>query len=144
MPIPLIPVRLQREFGVIAAAPESQMQFALDLQRRWAARAVQCVFSYADSGDGRSAAPSPLLPDAAAASSAALPRPHWRALLQAQPDLERLTDELAPAFGTGERTRGVATLRAQFALRISRLRGDAPTVRAPRAAGSGVQRSRAR
>ena len=113
MPMPLIPVRLQREFGVIAAAPESQMQFALDLQRRWAARAVQCVFSYADSGDGRSAAPSPLLPDAAAASSAALPRPHWRALLQAQPGLERLTDELAPAFGTGERTRGVATLRAQ-------------------------------
>jgi ATP-dependent helicase/nuclease subunit B len=112
-PIPLIPVRLQRDFGVIAAAPESQLQFALELQNRWAARAGQCVFSYADPGDGRSAAASPLLPAATAAASPALPRPHWRALLQARPTLERLTDELAPAFGGGERTRGVSTLRAQ-------------------------------
>jgi ATP-dependent helicase/nuclease subunit B len=113
MPIPLIPVRLQRDFGVIAAAPESQLQFALELQNRWAARAAQCVFSYADPGDGRSAAASPLLPHTSAAAPPALPRPHWRALLQAQPTLERLTDELAPAFGPGERTRGVSTLRAQ-------------------------------
>jgi ATP-dependent helicase/nuclease subunit B len=112
-PIPLIPVRVQRDFGVIAAAPESQLQFALELQNRWAARAGQCVFSYADPGDGRSAAASPLLPDTAAAESPALPRPHWRALLQVQPKLERLTDELAPAFSLGERTRGVSTLRAQ-------------------------------
>jgi probable DNA repair protein len=112
-PIPLIPVRLQRDFGVIAAAPESQLQFALELQNRWAARARECVFSFADPGDGRSSAPSPLLPDAAATASPALPRPHWRALLEAQPTLERLTDELAPPFGPGERTRGVSTLRAQ-------------------------------
>ena len=52
-PIPLLPVRLQREFGVISAAAESQLQFALELQSRWAARAGQCVFSYADPGDGR-------------------------------------------------------------------------------------------
>jgi len=112
-PIPLIPVRLQRDFGVIAAAPESQLQFALELQNRWTARAGHCVFSYADPGDGRSAAASPLLPDTTAPASPALPRPHWRALLQAQPELERLTDEVAPAFGPGERTRGVSTLRAQ-------------------------------
>jgi ATP-dependent helicase/nuclease subunit B len=112
-PIPLIPVRVQRDFGVIAAAPESQLQFALELQNRWAARGGQCVFSYADPGDGRSAAASPLLPDTAAAASPALPRPHWRALLQVQPKLERLTDELAPPFSLGERTRGVSTLRAQ-------------------------------
>jgi ATP-dependent helicase/nuclease subunit B len=112
-PIPLIPVRLQRDFGVIAAAPESQLQFALELQNRWTARAGHCVFSYADPGDGRSAAASPLLPDTTAPASPALPRPHWRALLQAQPALERLTDEVAPAVGPGERTRGVSTLRAQ-------------------------------
>jgi ATP-dependent helicase/nuclease subunit B len=112
-PIPLIPVRLQREFGVVAAAPESQLQFGLELQSRWAARAGECVFSYADPGDGRSSAPSPLLPDAAASLPPALPRPHWHALLQAQPEFERLTDELAPAFGAGERTRGVSTLKAQ-------------------------------
>jgi probable DNA repair protein len=112
-PIPLIPVGLQRDFGVISAAPESQLQFALEMQNRWAARAGQCVFSYADPGDGRSAAASPLLPPIRAAPSPALPRPHWRALLQTRPTLEQLTDELAPAFGAGERTRGVSTLRAQ-------------------------------
>jgi ATP-dependent helicase/nuclease subunit B len=112
-PIPLLPVRLQREFGVIGAAAETQLQFALELHERWAARAAQCVFSYADPGDGRSAGASPLLPDGAATSSPVLPRPHWRSLLDAQPLLERLTDELAPPFGRGERTRGVATLRAQ-------------------------------
>ncbi len=112
-PIPLLPIKLQREYGVIAAAPESQLQFALDLQRRWTERAAQCVFSYPDQGDGRCAAPSPLLPDTAAAPSAALPRPHWHALLQTAPALARIGDELAPAFATDERTRGVSTLRAQ-------------------------------
>jgi ATP-dependent helicase/nuclease subunit B len=112
-PVPFLPVRLQRDFGVIAATPESQLQFALELQNRWAARAGQCVFSYADSGDGRPAAPSPLLPDGAAMSSPAQPMPHWRALLEAAPALERLTDETAPVFAADERTRGVSTLRAQ-------------------------------
>ena len=112
-PIPLLPVRLQRDFSVIAAAPESQLQFALEMQSRWTARAAECVFSYADSGDGRSAAASPLLPAAAATAAPALSRPHWHALLQAQPVLEQFTDEIAPAFGIAERTRGVSTLRAQ-------------------------------
>jgi ATP-dependent helicase/nuclease subunit B len=106
-------VSLQREFGVIAAAAESQLQMALELQSRWQARAAECVFSYADPGDGRSAAASPLLPEAEAAFAPVLPLPHWRALWQAHPTLQRLTDELAPAFGPGERTQGVATLRAQ-------------------------------
>lgn len=114
-PIALLPVILQRQFGVISAAAESQLQFALDLQSRWTARAGQCVFSHADPGDGRSAAPSRLLPGSAdrSAPSPALPHPHWHALLRAQPVLERQWDETAPAFGAGERTRGVATLKAQ-------------------------------
>jgi RecB family exonuclease len=53
------------------------------------------------------------LPDGAAISSAAAPRPHWRAHFQAAPVLEQLTDEIAPAFAAGERTHGVSTLRAQ-------------------------------
>ncbi|MEP6883206.1 MAG: PD-(D/E)XK nuclease family protein [Gammaproteobacteria bacterium] len=119
-PIPLLPVRLQRDFGVVSAAAESQLHFALELQSRWTARAAHCVFSYADPGDGRSAAPSPLLPRTAPLPSAslsspspALPQPHWHALLLSAPLLERFTDELAPPFATHERTRGVATLRAQ-------------------------------
>jgi probable DNA repair protein len=112
-PVPLLPIQLQREFGVVAAAPDSQLQFALELRSRWAARAAECVFSHADSGDGRSSAASPLLTDVASMKSSALPRPHWRALWQEAPALERLTDEMAPAFSAGERTHGVATLRAQ-------------------------------
>src|SRR5208282_4905535 len=60
--IALLPVRLQREYGVISAAAETQLHQALDLQSRWQSRALQCVFSFADPGDGRSSAPSPLLP----------------------------------------------------------------------------------
>jgi ATP-dependent helicase/nuclease subunit B len=112
-PIPLLPIRLQREFGVIAAGPESQLQFALELKSRWAARAAQRVFSYADPGDGRSASASPLLADVAPMASSAVTRLHWHALLQAAPPLERLTDEVAPAFSDGEHTRGVSTLKAQ-------------------------------
>jgi probable DNA repair protein len=112
-PIALLPVRLQRDFGMVSAAAESQLQFALELQNRWAARAGECVFSYADPGGGRFAAASPLLPDKETEVSAAEPRPHWHALLRDAPLLERLTDESAPAFGAGERTRGVGTLRAQ-------------------------------
>jgi probable DNA repair protein len=114
-PVALLPVRLQREYGVIAAAAESQLHSALELQNRWLARAVQCVFSHADSADGRSSRQSPLLPrdTPPLAAMAAPAQPHWLALLDAAPLLERFDDELAPPFAADERTRGVATLRAQ-------------------------------
>jgi len=112
-PIALLPVRLQREYGVIAAGAESQLEQALDLQRRWQARSHECVFSFADSGDGRSSAPSSLLPGLGEAAAGATAQPHWHALFSAAPPLEVLWDELAPPFSAGERTRGVATLRAQ-------------------------------
>ncbi len=67
-PIPLLPVRLQREYGVISAGAESQLQLAEDLQRRWQSRARSCVFSCADPGDGRLSTLSPLLPRRAASS----------------------------------------------------------------------------
>jgi probable DNA repair protein len=113
-PIALLPVSLQREFGVISAAAQSQLQFALELQNRWIARARECVFSYANPGDGRAAVPSPLLPEAVdSPAPTAPPQPHWHALFRERPTLERLTDEIAPPFGADERTRGVSTLRAQ-------------------------------
>jgi probable DNA repair protein len=112
-PIPLLPIGLQRDFGVIAASAEWQLKFALDLQDRWAARAGQCVFSYAAGEDGRAAAPSPLLPEAVSLLPAAQPRPHWHALMRTRPALERFTDELAPPLAGDERARGVATLRSQ-------------------------------
>jgi probable DNA repair protein len=125
-PLPLLPVRLQRQHGVIAASLESQLRFAENLQRRWLERASRCAFSCADAEDGRRAAPSALLaspgavPDGAVPEGAqsdgavpAPPYPHWRAQLERAPIIERLVDEWAPPFGEGERTRGVATLKAQ-------------------------------
>jgi len=114
-PIPLLPVKLQREYGVIGAAAESQLQFAADLQQRWLGRASACIFSYANPGDGRTAAPSPLLPEGidALRSDQPAPRPHWRQQADAAPLLERLNDEFAPPFAGDERTRGTSTLRAQ-------------------------------
>jgi ATP-dependent helicase/nuclease subunit B len=114
-PIPLLPVKLQREYGVIGAGAESQLQLAEDLQQRWLRRAAACIFSYANPGDGRTAAPSPLLPEGVEAlrSDQPAPRPHWRQQADAAPALERLNDELAPPFAGDERTRGTSTLRAQ-------------------------------
>lgn len=124
-PVPLVPVRLQRQYGVIAASMESQLRYAEELQRRWLERATDCVFSCADAADGRRAAPSPLaaavavsssaLPSAAARSAAipVAPQPHWLRQLAQAPAIERLADEWAPPFCEGEKTRGVSTLRAQ-------------------------------
>jgi ATP-dependent helicase/nuclease subunit B len=115
-PVALLPVRLQRQFGVISAGAESQLAQAADLQNRWQKRAQQCVFSYADPGDGSVSMPSPLLPKNSAPlppESMSAPLPHWRALLAAAPRLESLWDELAPPVSREERSRGVATLRAQ-------------------------------
>ncbi|MGO9513265.1 MAG: PD-(D/E)XK nuclease family protein [Steroidobacteraceae bacterium] len=122
-PLPLLPVQLQRQYGVIAAAVHSQLQFAEDLQQRWHARAARRVFSCADPGDGRSARPSPLLRSLAASPvqpqdmpeppDMPEPQPHWFALLQSASTLEQLIDEMAPPFGADESTRGVSTLKAQ-------------------------------
>jgi probable DNA repair protein len=113
-PLPLLPVRLQREYGVIAASAEAQRGFALDLQQRWSGRAPCAVYSYAADGDSPVAAPSPLLPVAAALSADPAPtRPLWRRSLAAAPVFERLSDEQGPPFGAPERTHGIATLKAQ-------------------------------
>jgi ATP-dependent helicase/nuclease subunit B len=113
-PIALLPVRLQRDYGVICASAETQMRQALDLQNRWQARAPQCVFSCAHSEDGGVNAPSPLLPGSAVPYGAMpAPQPHWRASFEASPDMEYLSDEQAPPFAPEERTHGVATLQAQ-------------------------------
>ena len=122
-PLPLLPVRLQRQYGVIAASMEAQLRFAEDLQRRWLERADRCVFSCADAEDGRHAAPSPLL--AALADTAPRPAPCPRAracaaypllaaAARASPVSSAWIDERAPpSSGESEKTRGVATLRAQ-------------------------------
>lgn len=114
-PIPLLPVTLQREFGVIAAGAASQLAFAIDLQNRWQVRATISVFSYADPLDGSGATSSALLPPELALpwSHRARPRPHWHLAQARAPVLERFTDEWAPPFANGEHTHGVATLRAQ-------------------------------
>jgi ATP-dependent helicase/nuclease subunit B len=116
-PVALLPVGLQRQYGVIAASTESQAATAVDLQSRWQLRAGQCVFSYADAPDGTKSLPSPLLPKNEALLLTAMPpvpQPHWRELLQSAPAMESLSDDWAPPFSVShERTRGVSSLRAQ-------------------------------
>ena len=114
-PLALLPIGLQRRYGVIPASAESQLALAIDLQGRWQQRASQCVFSLADSGEGSSNMPSPLLPKIApvALPLTATPQPHWRKMQERAPELESVWDEQAPPHGGHERTRGIATLRAQ-------------------------------
>ena len=112
-PIALLPVKLQRDYGVIPANIESQLQLAEDLQERWLLRAENCVFSCADSSDGRPTTPSPLLPVNSEPTSSS-PQPHWHAQALHAPPLEVRRDDAAPPFAADvERTRGVSTLRAQ-------------------------------
>ena len=115
--VALLPVQVQRAYGVVSASFEAQMALAADLQDRWRERAGECVFSHADAADGRVSAPSPLLPRGAtcvyAAADAPRPRPHWQAQFSAAPLLERFEDDVGPPFAALDRTRGVASLRAQ-------------------------------
>jgi ATP-dependent helicase/nuclease subunit B len=116
-PVPLLPVNLQRQYGVISVSADSQLAQALDLQNRWQARTRQCVFSHADRGEGSISTPSPLLPDNAKSlytnQSTPPTQPHWHAQLRSGAELERLVDDWAPPFSPLENTRGVATLRSQ-------------------------------
>ena len=112
-PVALLPVGVQRRYGVIPASAESQLALAMDLQSRWQKRANQCVFSLSDSGEGSSSMPSPLLPKIVPDDLTATPRPHWLKMLERAPGLESVWDEQAPPLAGNERTRGVATLRAQ-------------------------------
>jgi probable DNA repair protein len=114
-PVALLPVRVQRQYGVIPASAESQLALAIDLQSRWQSRANQCVFSLSDSGADSSSVPSPLLPKSAPVdlALAAMPERHWLKMLERAPGLESLWDEQAPPHAGKERTRGVGTLKAQ-------------------------------
>jgi probable DNA repair protein len=112
-PVALLPVGVQRQYGVVPASAESQLALAIDLQSRWQTRADQCVFSLSDSGEGISSMPSPLLPRIVPVDLTATPQPHWRKMRERAPELESLWDEQAPPHAGNERTRGVATLRAQ-------------------------------
>jgi probable DNA repair protein len=60
-PHPLLPLWLQRKYGMPHAAIESDWHFHLNVTRRIAATAPECVFSYAASEGGGDARPSALL-----------------------------------------------------------------------------------
>lgn len=114
-PLPLLPVPLQREYGVVAASADAQRRLAADLQGRWLARARSGVYSCAAAADGAGAAPSPLLPRAALTvlEDGATPRPLWRRASRLAPAFDSRDDSSAPPFGADEATQGVATLQAQ-------------------------------
>ena len=134
-PVPLIPVPLQRKHGLLAAGADTQLELAALLQSRWRLRAAIGVYSCADAGDGRAIPLSPLVPPGPLASTLRVqPQPHWHALAARAPTLDRLDDTRAPPFGPGERTHGVATLRAQslcpfrgLATRLDAARLERPT-----------------
>jgi probable DNA repair protein len=117
-PVPLLPIVLQREFGVPTASPEMQIQAARDLQTRWRARAPAVVFSFAAANATRSAVASPLLPSPAESPETfgdgrPASQPHWLRARRTVPSLERIVDERGPRFAPPERTRGVDSLRTQ-------------------------------
>ncbi|HSN31084.1 MAG TPA: PD-(D/E)XK nuclease family protein, partial [Ideonella sp.] len=115
-PVLLLPVDLQRRYGVERASSAACLEAALDLGRRWARRAPVAVFGLSDRDESRSAAPSPLLGASLAQldldAAATVPR-LWAELRARAPALDALVDEAAPPLAPGETTRGVATLRAQ-------------------------------
>ena len=129
-PVPLLPVALQRRFGVEAASATARAAAATDLLARWEARAAVRVFSVAPGEGGVPIAPSALLPDGARLEVDAGTRPLWRAQVASAPPLERVVEARGPALDPEERTAGVATLRAQSRCPFrgfaeGRLRGEA-------------------
>jgi probable DNA repair protein len=114
-PVALLPIGLQRQFGVIPAGADSQLRMAADLQCRWQKRAHCCVFSFADSTENGPGSASPLLPKGARVMTAtnSTPQPLWQAMYDAAPAAESFWDELAPSLAANEHAGGVATLRAQ-------------------------------
>jgi ATP-dependent helicase/nuclease subunit B len=111
-PVALLPVGLQREFGVVSAVPELEQRRARDLQARWAARGAQLTCSFADVEEGQRATPSPLL-EGPVLEAHATTRPHWQAQCTAAPARERWRDESGPPLVGTELKRGIASLRAQ-------------------------------
>ncbi len=114
-PVALLPLALQRQYGVAGADPAAQLAFAQDMQQRWQQRAAAIVFSAASREAQDAAGISALLP-AGSAPLAAMPcvsRPHWHAARAAAPAFEQLADFQAPVLGESERTQGVMTLTSQ-------------------------------
>jgi probable DNA repair protein len=112
-PAALLPVRLQRAYGVLGSDSVTRLANAEALQRAWLQRAPLCVFSFSDSIDGQRAQVSALLARSAADVAMPILRPHWRSADPA-PILEECHDHRAPPFDTTrETTHGIATLKAQ-------------------------------
>jgi probable DNA repair protein len=114
-PVPLLPVAVQVRYGVVSAAAAAQLAAARALQDLWPQRAAELVYSCAGTVEAGVVSLSPLLRDVAVAAElpAVQPRPHWHRQWSAAPSFEMWVDESAPPLGSTERTRGVATLRAQ-------------------------------
>ncbi len=112
-PLPLLPVPLQRRYGVIAASAADQAREASDLLQHWRLRAGALQFSCcADAA--QSPRISPLLDAVPAQAGADAPlEPHWRWLGTQGPRLETFTDEAGPALQHDEVTGGVTSLKHQ-------------------------------
>jgi len=125
-PVPLLPIALQVRHGIETASAASQWALARELQSRWPQRTAELIVSCAGGATSGPVSISPLAqalapppPGSSPHASESPPharggvRPHWQRQWLAAPVLERVVAETAPPFGRDERTRGVATLRAQ-------------------------------
>lgn len=112
-PVPLLPVQLQREYGVVEASASGQYLHAEQITNRWRARCATLVIS--SSKEDADAANPGRPADEAAPEWIAVDgmEPHWRRLAREAPPLEALSDETGPEWDVARRIRGVHILKSQ-------------------------------
>lgn len=112
-PVPMLPVPLQHEFGVVAASSAGQFLQAGRLMSRWLARCDTLILS--NSSDDAGAAIEPLHPEGVIPVRVAVDdtEPHWRGFGRDAPALESLDDASGPVWDSALPIRGVHFLRSQ-------------------------------
>lgn len=110
-PNPLLPVAWQREHGVPRSDAARELAHARELVS-WLLRAApDVVVSHATTIDDRPASRSAVFPEAPAVAMP-VPATPARAMFEARPRLERLSDDVAPPYAPGERVKAGSGLVA--------------------------------
>lgn len=112
-PVPMLPVQLQRQYGVVEASAAGQYLHAEQVTGRWQARCATLVFS--SSTDDAGAAIQTHEPEDAGSESAVIAQaePHWHELARGAPPLEAVSDAMGPEWDAASPIRGVHFLKSQ-------------------------------